>query len=127
VASRNTAVGPFSLPETVTNGVDLSSTPPGQFLEVTITFDRADGFDPSPVLFDITLLYNRTPDCSGAYPSRDSLWPPTDKFVDIDVRTFCGLLARDPLFADRSVGQNVPLTGGVVWWARWVSNPRPSD
>jgi streptogramin lyase len=85
VASSNNAGGPFSLPETVTNGVDLSSTPPGQFLKVTVTFDRADGFGPSPVLFDITLLYNRAPDCSGAFPSLDSLWPPNHKFVDINV------------------------------------------
>lgn len=85
VASSSNPGGPFSSPETVTNGVDLSATPPGQFLEVTVTFDRADGFDESPVLFDITLLYNRAPDCSGAFPSLDSLWPPNHKFVDIDV------------------------------------------
>jgi hypothetical protein len=52
---------------------------------VTVTFDRADGFDPSPVLFDLTLLHNRPPDCTDAAPSLDKLWPPNHKFVDINV------------------------------------------
>ena len=85
VASSANAGGPFSLPETVTNGVDLTATPAGQFLKVTVTFDRTDGFDPSPVLFDLTLLHNRPPDCSNAGPSIDSLWPPNHKFVGINV------------------------------------------
>jgi len=55
VASSNNAIGPFSAPEPVTNGVNLSSTPAGQYLKVTVTFNRADGFDPSPVLFDLTI------------------------------------------------------------------------
>ena len=85
VASSNNSVGPFSSPETVANGVDLSSTPAGQYLRVVVTFDRADGYDPSPVLFDITLLYNRPPDCTDAAPSIDRLWPPNHKFVDVTV------------------------------------------
>ena len=85
VASSNNSGGPFSAPETVTSGVDLATTPAGQFLKVTVTFDRTDGFDPTPVLFDITLLYNRAPDCTDAAPSLDTLWPPNHKFVDINV------------------------------------------
>ena len=85
VASSNNAGGPFSTPETVTNGVDLAATPAGQYLKVTVAFDRADGFDPSPVLFDLTLLHNRPPDCTAAGPSLDLLWPPNHKFVDITV------------------------------------------
>jgi hypothetical protein len=85
VASSSNAGGPFSTPETVTNGVDLTATPAGQFLKVTVTFDRADGFDPSPVLYDLTLLHNRPPDCTDAAPSLDMLWPPNHKFVDINV------------------------------------------
>jgi len=85
VASSNNAGGPFSAPEAVTNGVDLTSTPAGQFLKVVVTFDRAGGFDPSPVLFDLTLLHNRPPDCSAASASIDRLWPPNHKFVDINV------------------------------------------
>ncbi len=84
VGSSNNPGGPFP-PETVTNGVDLSTTLPGRYLEVIVTFDRADGFDPSPVLFDITLLYNQDPDCSGAFPSIDTLWPPNHKFHDVTV------------------------------------------
>ncbi len=85
VASSNNAGGPFSAPEAVTNGVDLTSTPDGQFLKVTVMFDRANGFDPTPVLFDLTLLHNRPPDCTDAAPSLDTLWPPNHKFVDINV------------------------------------------
>ena len=85
VASSNNAGGPFSAPEAVANGVDLTSTPAGQFLKVVVTFDRADGFDPSPVLFDLTLLHNRPPDCSAASSSIDHLWPPNHKFVDVGV------------------------------------------
>jgi hypothetical protein len=91
VASSDNAGGPFSAPEVVTNGVDLASTPAGQFLKVVVTFDRAGGFDASPVLFDLTLLHNRPPDCSGASSSIDRLWPPNHKFVDINV-----LGATDP-------------------------------
>ena len=75
----------YSAPETVANGVPLAATPPGQYLKVTVTFDRADGFDPSPVLYDITLLHNRPPICDDAAPSIDRLWPPNHKFVDVTV------------------------------------------
>ena len=75
----------YSAPETVANGVPLAGTPPGQYLKVTATFDRADGFDPSPVLYDITLLHNRPPICDDAAPSIDRLWPPNHKFVDVTV------------------------------------------
>ncbi|MCP3976141.1 MAG: hypothetical protein GY720_16795 [bacterium] len=75
----------YSAPETVTNGVDLTATPPGQYLEVVVTFDRVDGFGDSPVLFDLTLLHNRAPDCFAAAASIDRLWPPNHKFVDITV------------------------------------------
>ncbi len=85
VASSNNAGGPFSAPETVTNGVDLTSTPPGQYLKVIVSFARADGFDPTPVLYDLTLLFNRPPDCSAAFPSVDRLWPPNHKFHDVSV------------------------------------------
>lgn len=85
VASSNNAGGPFSAPETVTTGADLATTPAGQYVEVTVTFDRADGFGPSPVLFDLTLLYNRAPECFAAVASVDRLWPPNHKFVDINV------------------------------------------
>ena len=85
VASSNVSGGPYSAPETVTNGVDLTSTPPGQYLKVVVTFSRADGFDPTPVLYDLTLLYNRPPDCSQAFPSVDRLWPPNHKFHDVNV------------------------------------------
>ncbi len=85
VASSSNAGGPFSAPETVTNGVDLAATPPGQYLKVIVTFSRANGFDPTPVLFDLTLLHNSPPDCSGAFPSVDLLWPPNHKFHDVSV------------------------------------------
>jgi hypothetical protein len=75
----------FSTPQTVVNGVPLSATPPGQYLQVTVSFDRTDGFGPSPVLYDITLLHNRAPICDDAAPSVDRLWPPNHKFVDVTV------------------------------------------
>ncbi len=84
VGSSDFPGGPF-VGETVTNGVDLAATPPGQYLEVVVTFDRADGFDPTPVLYDITLLHNQDPDCSDAFPSIDHLWPPNHKFHDVTV------------------------------------------
>ncbi len=84
VGSSNNPGGPF-VGETVTNGVDLTSTPAGQYLQVAVTFERADGFDPSPELFDITLLYNRAPVCDAATASVDTLWPPNHKFNDITV------------------------------------------
>ena len=85
VASSESPGGPFSAPEAVTNGVDLTSTPSGQYLRVTVTFDRTDGFGPTPVLFDLTLSHNRPPSCTDAAASIDRLWPPNHKFVDINV------------------------------------------
>lgn len=59
----------FSAAEAVANGVPLSSTPPGRYLKVTVTFDRTDGFEPSPVLYDLTMQHNRPPvaDPGGSY------------------------------------------------------------
>ena len=54
-------------------------------MKVTVTFERPQGFGPSPVLYDLTLLHNREPDCGEAAPSIDMLWPPNHKFVDVMV------------------------------------------
>jgi hypothetical protein len=126
VASGNNAGGPFSGPETVTNGVDLWSTPPGQFLEVT--FSRANGLDSSPVLFDLTLLHNRPPDCSSAFPSLDSPWPPNHKFVDIDVDGVTHpdgdplSINIDSIYQDEPT---IPMATGSSLLTEWVSAPAP--
>ena len=83
----------WSSSESATNGGDLS-VPDGQFLRVTVVFTRgdtdtdADGFNESPILYDLTITGsspNEPPDCSNASPSVDEIWPPNHKMVDIDI------------------------------------------
>jgi hypothetical protein len=73
----------FSAEQAVTNGVDLT-VPDGQYLQVRVAFARATTGE-SPVLYDLTILANRPPDCSLAYPSQGIIWPPDHKFVPITV------------------------------------------
>lgn len=73
----------FSPEEAVTNGFDLT-VPDGQYLRVRVSFSRATS-DESPILYDLTILANRPPDCSAASPSQATIWPANHKFVSIDV------------------------------------------
>jgi streptogramin lyase len=71
--------------ETATNGVPLSSTPDGRYLEIETTLQILSG-DVSPVLYDLTVeVGNQPPDVTNAHPSIDCLWPPNHKFVDITI------------------------------------------
>lgn len=68
--------------ETSTNGVALSSTPDGRYLEIETTLQITSG-DDSPILYDLTVeVGNKPPDVTEAYPSIDCLWPPNHKMVD---------------------------------------------
>jgi hypothetical protein len=79
--------GPF---ETMSNGGDPSFDK--QFIRIKVSFSRstnADGdgngiFD-SPILYDLTAIWNRDPVCDQAYPSIDMLWPPNHRFVPVEV------------------------------------------
>jgi hypothetical protein len=79
--------GPF---ETMSNGGDPSFDK--QFIRIKVSFARstnADGdgngiFD-SPILYDLTAIWNRDPVCDQAYPSIDTLWPPNHMFVPVEV------------------------------------------
>ncbi|MEA1865467.1 MAG: hypothetical protein U9N46_09825 [Euryarchaeota archaeon] len=71
--------------ETATNGVLLSATPDGRYLEIETTLQILSG-DVSPILYDLTVeVGNQPPDVTDAYPSTDCLWPPNHKFVDITI------------------------------------------
>lgn len=71
--------GPF---ETVVNGGDPSFDT--RFIHVNVSFTRSsEGI--SPILYDLTVVWNRDPDCSLAEASIDTIWPPNHKFVAIDV------------------------------------------
>ncbi len=41
--------------------------------------------DHDPVLIGLNLESNNVPDCSGAYPSVKSIWPPNNKFVNVKI------------------------------------------
>jgi YVTN family beta-propeller protein len=73
----------FSAEEQVTLGSDLT-VPDGQYLRVRTSFARAFTGE-SPILYDLTILANRPPDCSTAYPSVGVIWPPNHQFVSVDV------------------------------------------
>jgi streptogramin lyase len=71
--------GPF---EAISNGGD--PTFDAQYLHINVAFARGSGGD-SPILYDLTALWNRDPVCDFAYPSIDTIWPPNHKFVSVDV------------------------------------------
>jgi YVTN family beta-propeller protein len=73
----------FSAEQLVTNGVDLT-VPDGQYLRVRVQFNRAATGE-SPILYDLSILANRPPDCSQAAPSQGTIWPANHKFVPITV------------------------------------------
>ncbi len=71
--------------ETTSNGVALSSTPDGRYLQIETTLHITSG-DVSPILYDLTVeVGNQPPNVTDAYPSTDCLWPPNNKFVDITI------------------------------------------
>jgi len=64
----------------------------GRYLKVVASFTRStnsdangDGVFDGPILYDLSLLTNQAPECTGAYPSSDLLWPPNHKFAAISV------------------------------------------
>ena len=73
----------FSAEQQVTNGVNLTA-PDGQYLRIRVTFTRAST-GVSPILYDLTILANRPPDCSKAAPSVTTIWPPNNKFVPVNL------------------------------------------
>jgi len=71
--------------ETASNGVALSSTPDGRYLQIETTLQITSG-DVSPILYDLRVeVGNQPPNVTGAYPSMDCLWPPNNKFVDLTI------------------------------------------
>jgi hypothetical protein len=73
----------FSPEESVTNGADLSVLN-GQYLRVRVQFNRATTGE-SPILYDLTILANRPPDCTNAAPNISVLWPPNHQWVPVTV------------------------------------------
>jgi streptogramin lyase len=72
----------FGAFEPVTNGGD--PTFDAQFLRINVAFTRSTGGD-SPILYDLTAVWNLDPDCSAAIPSIDTIWPPNHTFVPVSV------------------------------------------
>jgi streptogramin lyase len=74
--------------ETASNGVALSSTLDGRYLQIETTLQILSG-DVSPILYDLTVEVagpgNQPPNVTDAYPSIDCLWPPNHKFVDVTI------------------------------------------
>jgi hypothetical protein len=56
----------------------------GRFLKVSVSFTRAAS-GASPILYDLTVTSNRPPDCSLAYPSIETIWPPNHQMVDVNI------------------------------------------
>lgn len=71
--------------ENASNGIPLSFTPNGRYLQVESTLKITLG-DVSPILYDLTVkCANQPPDVSNAYLSQTCIWPPNHKFVDITI------------------------------------------
>lgn len=92
----------FGPSETVVNGADLSVAA-GRYLRVTVTFTRAASGE-SPVLYDLTILANRAPDCSAAQASPGLIWPPNHQFVPV---TVAGVVDPD--------GDDITVTITGIW------------
>jgi len=90
--------GPF---EPISNGGDPSFDE--QWLRINVAFTRSTGGD-SPILLDLTAVWNLDPDCSLAAPSIDTIWPPNHKFVPVNV-----LGVTDP------DGDPITLTIDSIW------------
>lgn len=82
----------FGPTEIATNGGDLSVAD-GRYLKVEVTFTRStttdsdgDGIMDGPILYDLTILANRPPNCSAATPSTSVLWPINHKFVPVQIQ-----------------------------------------
>jgi len=74
----------YSPKETVTNGSDMS-VPDGKYLKITVNMNRSENGE-SPVLEELSVKSaNNPPDVSEAKPSKAYLWPPNNKFVDINI------------------------------------------
>lgn len=73
----------FGPPVAVTNGAELTVAD-GRYLKVSVSFTRAATGE-SPILYDLTILANRPPDCSQAVPNQTTIWPPNHQFVPITV------------------------------------------
>jgi len=105
----------FGSPVNMTNGGNPAIS--GRYLRVTASFARSTNsmsngsvYD-SPVLYDLTVVSNRPPDCSSAYASVGTLWPPNHKFVPISV-----LGVTDPdgdafVITIHSIFQDEPVDG----------------
>jgi len=85
-SSLTVTVSSDSVPSTVVSNGDSFDVPEGdQNLYVSVAFARASGDDESPILYDLTILTNRPPECDAAYAVPDTLWPPNHKFNEISI------------------------------------------
>ena len=113
--------------ETATNGVSLSSTPNGRYIQIETTLQIISG-DVSPILYDLTVeCSNQPPNVTDAYPSIDCLWPPNHKFVDITILgvtdpdgddvtiTVTGITSDEPTASIKGAGgdKHAPDASGV--------------
>lgn len=89
VASSSDGIS-FSTPIVVLNG-DSPAVPDGQYLRISVAFSRSttdgdsNGVNDSPILFDLTAVANRAPDCSAVTPDVGMLWPPNHKFTAVNI------------------------------------------
>lgn len=116
VASSNDDIT-YSTPVVVSNGAD-PAVPDGQYLRISVAFSRSttdgdsDGINDSPILFDLTAIANRDPDCSLAAPDIAMLWPPNHKFTDVNVLGVTDpdgdpvTITIDSIFQDEPVDDN---------------------
>jgi len=81
----------FGPAQVAVNGSD-PGVADGRYIKVIASFARStnadangDGVFDGPILYDLSLLTNQPPECTGAYPSSDLLWPPNHKFAAISV------------------------------------------
>jgi hypothetical protein len=99
----------FDPAEPVTDSIDLTVAD-GQFLRVIVSFTRASSGE-TPVLFDLTLITNRPPDCTNAAPDPDTLWPPNHKFREVAVLGVVDPDGDPVAITITSISQDEPLNG----------------
>jgi streptogramin lyase len=103
--------------ETVKNGVAMSKTPSGQYLQIKTTLQISSG-DVSPVLYDLTVkVKDANPPVITTTGKPIVLWPPNHKYQTVKVSDFITSVKDD---TDVDVGINdVKITS--------VSSDEPED
>ena len=127
--------------ETATNGVALSATPDGRYLQIEAKLQITAG-DVSPILYDLTVkVGNQPPDCSKASADQECLWPPNNQMVPVSILgvtdpdgdplsiTITSITSDEPTASDKGSGgaKHAPDASGVGTGTAMIRSERSGN